>query len=401
MKFFRHRTMAAAIALAVLSTAALSAQEYRVCLGSFLKPENAITLIEKTAKTGNKAVSELARVQGKVFTRVLLDETFATKEAALKKIESLKKNPLFAGKAGKDLWILASPGVTPASPAVKPPADTPPIAPAEPAASAQTAPSAAESRAPTAPEAAQEEAATADQTQPADQTASSEISDASGAAKEEAESQPAKPAADTNDGFGLVTGFIVDAATGKGLSGVLVTDDAGSSTAESGADGYFALIVPKGDRILSFELEGYAIPPFPVEAESKRQSALPFDGAFANPLLGRDEARFVLTWGASPADLDLHLITPEGGDVLAESGGRIESITAQISAEGAYKVGVHNYSGETPLSASGARLRVYNAAGLAGVLDIPAEGADGEPNVWIAGEYGPDGFIIINEFASY
>lgn len=401
MKLFRHRTRATALALTLLATAAISAQEYRICLGSFIKPENAITLIEKTAQTGNKAVSELARVQGKVFTRVLLGETFVTKEAALKKIESLRKTTLFAGKAGKDLWILASPGIPPASPTVKaPPANAVPPAPDAPTASttpaASPSPAAAESAEsePVAPAAPIEPTASADSAAPAVPVV------------------PEKPVAQTTEGFGLVTGFVLDATSGKGLADVRITDDTASAETLSGSDGYFALTVQEGDRIISFDLEGYAIPPFPVEAESKRQSALPFDGALAHPLLGRTEVSFVLTWETPLADLDLHLISPDGDDIPATNGNRIESVTLTPAEGKTYKVGVHNYSGESSLFSSAARLRVYDAAGLAGVLDIPADDTDwpaepiydrerNEPNVWIAGEYGPEGFISINEFAQY
>lgn len=401
MKLFRHRTRATALALTLLATAAISAQEYRICLGSFIKPENAITLIEKTAQTGNKAVSELARVQGKVFTRVLLGETFVTKEAALKKIESLRKTTLFAGKAGKDLWILASPGIPPASPTVKaPPVNAVPPAPDAPTASttpaASPSPAAAESAEsePVAPAAPIEPTASADSAAPAVPVV------------------PEKPVAQTTEGFGLVTGFVLDATSGKGLADVRITDDTASAETLSGSDGYFALTVQEGDRIISFDLEGYAIPPFPVEAESKRQSSLPFDGALAHPLLGRTEVSFVLTWETPLADLDLHLISPDGDDIPATNGNRIESVILTPAEGKTYKVGVHNYSGESSLFSSAARLRVYDAAGLAGVLDIPADDTDwpaepiydrerNEPNVWIAGEYGPEGFISINEFAQY
>ncbi len=395
MKLFRHRTRATALALTLLATAAISAQEYRICLGSFIKPENAITLIEKTAQTGNKAVSELARVQGKVFTRVLLGETFVTKEAALKKIESLRKTTLFAGKAGKDLWILASPGIPPASPTVKaPPVNAVPPAPDAPTAS--TTPAAS-------PSPAAAESAESEPVAPAAPTASADSADSA---------VPEKPVAQTTEGFGLVTGFVLDATSGKGLADVRITDDTASAETLSGSDGYFALTVQEGDRIISFDLEGYAIPPFPVEAESKRQSSLPFDGALAHPLLGRTEVSFVLTWETPLADLDLHLISPDGDDIPATNGNRIESVILTPAEGKTYKVGVHNYSGESSLFSSAARLRVYDAAGLAGVLDIPADDTDwpaepiydrerNEPNVWIAGEYGPEGFISINEFAQY
>mgnify|MGYP001222478243 CR=1 FL=1 len=395
MKLFRHRTRATALALTLLATAAISAQEYRICLGSFIKPENAITLIEKTAQTGNKAVSELARVQGKVFTRVLLGETFVTKEAALKKIESLRKTTLFAGKAGKDLWILASPGIPPASPTVKaPPVNAVPPAPDAPTAS--TTPAAS-------PSPAAAESAESEPVAPAAPTASADSADSA---------VPEKPVAQTTEGFGLVTGFVLDATSGKGLADVRITDDTASAETLSGSDGYFALTVQEGDRIISFDLEGYAIPPLPVEAASKRQSALPFDGALAHPLLGRTEVSFVLTWETPLADLDLHLISPDGDDIPATNGNRIESVILTPAEGKTYKVGVHNYSGESSLFSSAARLRVYDAAGLAGVLDIPADDTDwpaepiydrerNEPNVWIAGEYGPEGFISINEFAQY
>ena len=97
--------------------------------------------------------------------------------------------------------------------------------------------------------------------------------------------------------------------------------------------------------------------------------------------------RFVLSWSASPQDLDAHLTGPitnsnnrfhvyfaDTGSVIASPFARLdvdvvsgfgpETITMSQQIAGVYRYYVHNFSAETPLKSSNARLDVYQGSTL-------------------------------------
>lgn len=97
---------------------------------------------------------------------------------------------------------------------------------------------------------------------------------------------------------------------------------------------------------------------------------------------GKNPWRIVLTWGASPKDLDSHLVLPNGSEVYYpadrkkspdgnitldtdNSGGfGPESITIQNLNSGIYAYYVYNFSKEAPLAFSKAKVTVYKGSSV-------------------------------------
>jgi hypothetical protein len=113
------------------------------------------------------------------------------------------------------------------------------------------------------------------------------------------------------------------------------------------------------------------------------------------------DVRFVLSWEAKPADLDAHLVgpTPDGSTfhisyrTMTEwrrrhfldrddmNGYGPETITLHTLDPGVYYFAVHNYSDKSKtasseLSASGAKVRVYQASTLVATFEVK-EGSPG------------------------
>ena len=111
---------------------------------------------------------------------------------------------------------------------------------------------------------------------------------------------------------GEITGTVTDASTGLPLAGAFVTVVGANLTAGTAADGTFTfLCAPAGAQTLSTSLTGYGTRTDPVTVPS----AGTVDIAIAlNPVsscASANEVKIVLTWGASPSDLDSHLSGPD------------------------------------------------------------------------------------------
>lgn len=141
-----------------------------------------------------------------------------------------------------------------------------------------------------------------------------------------------------------------------------------------------------------------------------------------SPVLNAGSVRFVLNWGASPADLDSHLLTPEingqshhifydnaGNDLSTPfakldfdvlSGYGPETMTIYRRFQGTYKYYVHNFSEAPSITVSGAVLQIYDSTGLLHTLKVPAAG---NGLYWYVGDL--DGntavFTIKNQLLQY
>ncbi len=107
--------------------------------------------------------------------------------------------------------------------------------------------------------------------------------------------------------------------------------------------------------------------------------------------------RLVLTWGASPVDLDSHLLTPAvagqfyeidyaaRGSVATAPFANLdvddvtsfgpETITITNTSPGTYTYFIHQFSSSGALAGSGAAARIYTSSGLANTLIVPTTGA--------------------------
>jgi PKD repeat protein len=120
-----------------------------------------------------------------------------------------------------------------------------------------------------------------------------------------------------------------------------------------------------------------------------------------SPNLAEGQMRFVLNWGASPLDLDSHLLTPEiegnthhvayynrGSDTYAPyaaldfdytNGYGPETTTIYDFYAGTYKFFIDNYSETPAITTSQAVVQIYGQTGLLTTLQVPT---NGEGLIW-------------------
>lgn len=199
---------------------------------------------------------------------------------------------------------------------------------------------------------------------------------------------------------GIVSGTVVSATTGLPVSGVSVA--CGRATTLSDDSGDFSLEVPVGNQTVRFTKTGFCDFSLPVavqKGETSEVDTLPISTALAS-----GQYRIVLSWGELPYDLDSHLWTPGGyevyfGDEGADNSSPFvwldiddtesygpETITITQSTTGTYTYSVHNFSADfgfdEPLTASHARVEVYNVNGLMRSFTVPTSGTGNWWNVF-------------------
>ncbi|MBZ0243629.1 MAG: PKD domain-containing protein, partial [Bacteroidales bacterium] len=135
---------------------------------------------------------------------------------------------------------------------------------------------------------------------------------------------------------------------------------------------------------------------------SNNQVIIPADGQLTlnislSPNLAEGQMRFVLNWGASPTDLDSHLLTPEiegeqhhiayyneGSETSAPyaaldydyvNGYGPETVTIYDFFSGTYKYFIHNFSEEAAITTSQAVVQIYGQTGLLHTLQVPTNGS--------------------------
>ena len=188
-----------------------------------------------------------------------------------------------------------------------------------------------------------------------------------------------------------VTGLVRSAVTGQGLAGATVSG--GGQVTTTGADGAFTLTgLPSGLVPVTTSLDGYIPDSVDVTLAPDRVTNQVF--ALSPSLQSGQQLRVVLTWGESPQDLDAHLWIPAGSggttevfyanpgalsgppfaalDVDDRNGRGPETVTIGQLATGRCVYAVHNYSGETPIPSSGARVQVIQGSSVVQTFTPPA-----------------------------
>jgi hypothetical protein len=197
--------------------------------------------------------------------------------------------------------------------------------------------------------------------------------------------------------LGSLTGQVQDTA-GMPLEGVDVAVVSGGSTVAAGttySDGTFAIDAPAGyGYSVEYSKEGYA--------SDSRSGVDVYEGGTTTldtvslaALPSGTEVRIVLTWGLDPADIDSHLVGPDGygslfhvfyqqfgdpsyaeldHDCTTSYGPETTTIYSELG--GVYTFGVHDYTNRystdsTSLSYSGATVRVYRGSNLAAAFAVP------------------------------
>ncbi|MFZ5968860.1 MAG: S-layer homology domain-containing protein [Bacillota bacterium] len=189
----------------------------------------------------------------------------------------------------------------------------------------------------------------------------------------------------------------------KFREGATTTEGTVIATATTGKFGYYSINLEPGmycgELVKDGYLTTYIVATSLSGAYNVGQNETAIKAATA------DEVKIVLTWGEYPQDLDSHLLGPTpDGDVFhtafydktysynnelyvdldwddIESYGP-ETTTIRKLIDGKYRFFVHNYSNESTLSTSGAKIEVYKGAALLETYTVPT-GTTGE-RYWLA-----------------
>ena len=114
-----------------------------------------------------------------------------------------------------------------------------------------------------------------------------------------------------SDGDYSVAGIIVDAATGSPVPDAQLTFSQGFGSAaggyetKTGFDGRYRMSISEtGNYTVTVEKSGYITESFNIYVTGTFEI---WNSFAISPTMGAESIRFVLTWGASPSDLDSHL----------------------------------------------------------------------------------------------
>ncbi len=262
---------------------------------------------------------------------------------------------------------------------------------------------------------------------------------------DEGESDPAGPASVTWSGGGstvTVSGLVKDAVNGSPVEGALISI-AGRSDYSDTQGNYSISDVPAGALNADFsatpewgvvpltvqftDLSGYGNQSLSCSKagyttyEDDHVSVPPGAPLTYNislsPQLAAGEMRFVLNWGASPPDLDIHLLTPsiEGNTYHVywddmghadqppyatldndEIGGfGPETITIVQMFDGTYRVYVLQYDEDAPIAGCGAMVKIYNDNGLLQTVNVPQTGPNDYYYWYICDVNGANGSVSV------
>jgi len=209
-----------------------------------------------------------------------------------------------------------------------------------------------------------------------------------------------------NAGTGALTGTISNAVDGSGVDGLTlrfrqgINQTSGDVIATTTTDingEYTVANLPFGN--LTCEIVGVGFNTSFANVIVLGNLTQSDQNSAVSPNLSAGEVRIVLTWGSTPSDLDSHLTGPiENSDDLFHvyfvnrnedlvnldvddiSSFGPETVTVERQVNGVYRYSVRNFSNNsnTELSASAARVQVFDAGGLIRDFQVP----DGVGDLW-------------------
>ena len=222
---------------------------------------------------------------------------------------------------------------------------------------------------------------------------------------------------DESSARGGFSGRIVDSVTGEPLKNVRIEVRAGWNHPDQGSivkvlttnsNGEFrcalysvlgvSVGVKPGEYTLTAQKDGYTTTSHNITVEANVEKG--GQGFSMSPVLDDGEYRIVLSWGASPRDLDSHLIAPIPGGTYhlyfphAEANGSHaytqyftldlddtssygpETTTIKQTMDGKYYFYVHNWSGESSITTSGAKVDVYHGNSVM-TFNVPLDQGNG------------------------
>ena len=194
-------------------------------------------------------------------------------------------------------------------------------------------------------------------------------------------------------GLGDITGRVTNAVDGSPVAGASIeirrgvgatAGDLAAATVTNASGSYQVTGLEAGNYTVTAAATGFISSSYTITVLGN-QTNLVREGSLS-PVLSQGEVRIVLTWGATPTDLDSHLTGP------SETGGRFhvffnqraptgagafldlddvtsfgpETVTITDRVPGLYRYSVHDYSNRsqtssTAMGRSGARVRVFLA----------------------------------------
>ncbi len=206
-------------------------------------------------------------------------------------------------------------------------------------------------------------------------------------------------------GHGTIMGSVSNALNGDPLDSVdvMVTGPAQRSV-KTKSDGTFSIAeLPYGAYQVVASKTGY------IQGTRSAQLLQPTVNLdfVLTPVLDSNQYRAVLTWGAEPNDLDLHLWTL-GTEIYFSNKGSLDTIpyalldVDDVSGYGpetitigtlldTCKFSVYNYSGSPDITVSRAHIDFYKGASLIRSFDVPTTGVG---RWWYAFDLTPTGSII-------
>lgn len=241
-----------------------------------------------------------------------------------------------------------------------------------------------------------------------------------------------------HSGTGNVSGHILHALTGQGVSelnislraGINVVAGTPTATTTTGAGGAYSITsLPAGNYTAEVSGAGYITMHFNLVCLGGITTA--DQDAAITPLLPSGETRIILRWGATPSDLDSHLTGPKDPSDTSnnswEESGRFhiyyarqtysysgtqyadldlddttgygpETTTIRQQLTGTYRYSIHDYTNGNStssyaLSNSSAQVKVYQGSDLVAVFNVPA---NQEGTLWTVFEMNGDTITPIN-----
>lgn len=192
---------------------------------------------------------------------------------------------------------------------------------------------------------------------------------------------------------GVPYGRAVNAVNGHALGGVKLTftetHKAMSKTVFTASTGSFSLEIPAGSYKVKIEKAGFVPVSTTLYVLPGKMSKVP---CALSPAFSKKEARFILTWGSKPKDLDMYLTTPSGCIISwrkkkCYAKGKVEAsldfdhsrsygpitITLRRPQNGKYKLEIKQFSKKDSMIDSGASV-ILLAAGKVTKFAVGSQG---------------------------
>ncbi len=228
----------------------------------------------------------------------------------------------------------------------------------------------------------------------------------------------ASPAFAQVSGTGILTGTITDATTGSPIQGATVA--VGAASAQTNASGVYTIPnAPAGSRNVQTSATGYITRNDTVNITAGGTTT------FSTSLVAVGSGiniTIVLSWLATPRDLDSHTVGPDGSggrfhcyygdrtpvpfcsldhDVVTGFGPETTTVSPNGAnfVAGSYSFAVHNFSDEAAFDVSAGHVAVFQSG--AQIANFLVSGASGDPTerVWYVFDFTlsatPSGNIVI------